>query len=92
MSSEFGAHIQTVGYVSENYDHVSPFNDNFIYLMSMGITKETHGSDMVDVFQIMTGSTGNYIPPGKKSSSTGFLYDNMNPSGTDSIAFGGLTY
>jgi hypothetical protein len=40
----------------------------------------------------MTGSTGNYVPPGKKSATTGFVYDNIGYAGVDSVAFGGMTY
>jgi hypothetical protein len=91
-SGEGGMPIQTIGYVSERYNHISPFDDNKIYLRTFGITVETHGEDMVKVFEIMTGSTGNYVPPNKKSSTSGFVYDNIGSIGTDSIAFGGLTY
>ena len=69
-----------------------PFDDSQVYLKSLGITVTTHGSDMVQVFNTMTGSTGNYVPPGKKSATSGFVYDSLGYAGVDSIAFGGLTY
>jgi hypothetical protein len=69
-----------------------PFDDSQVYLKSLGITVTTHGSDMVQVFNTMTGSTGNYVPPGKKSATSGFIYDSLGYAGVDSIAFGGLTY
>ena len=69
-----------------------PFDDSQVYLKSLGITVATHGSDMVQVFNTMTGSTGNYVPPGKKSATSGFVYDSLGYAGVDSIAFGGLTY
>jgi hypothetical protein len=69
-----------------------PFDDSKKYLQSMGVTTTTHGQDLVNVFNIMTGSTGNYVPPGKKSATTGFVYDNIGYAGVDSIAFGGMTY
>ena len=69
-----------------------PFDDSQVYLKSLGITVATHGSDMVQVFNAMTGSTGNYVPPGKKSATSGFVYDSLGYAGVDSIAFGGLTY
>jgi len=71
---------------------VFPFDDAQVYLKSMGISAATHGSDMNNIFKTMTGSTGNYVPPGKKSATTGFIYDNIGYAGTDSIAFGGMTY
>jgi len=71
---------------------VGPFNDVETYLRDFGITTARSGADMVAVFNTMTGSTGNYVPPGKKSATTGLIYDNIGYSGTDSIAFGGMTY
>jgi len=69
-----------------------PFDDSQVYLKSLGITVATHGSDMVQVLIAMSGSTGNYVPPGKKSATAGFVYDSLGYAGADSIAFGGLTY
>ena len=74
------------------FNSVQPFDDAKTYLLTAGITLTTHGSDMVAAFNTMTGSTGNYVPPGKKSATTGFVYDNIGYAGTDSIAFGGMTY
>jgi len=92
MSSDSGVPQQVIGYVHHGVNHLDPFRDEKLYLKELGITKETHGEDMVEVFSVMTGSTGNYIPPGKKSATTGFVYDNISSVGTDSIAFGGMTY
>ena len=74
------------------FNSVGPFDDAKKYLKMFGITVATHGADMVAVFDVMTGSTGNYVPPDKKSATTGFVYDNIGYAGTDSIAFGGMTY
>lgn len=71
---------------------IFPFDDSKVYLKSLGITAETYGEDMIDIFNTMTGSTDNYVPPGKKSATTGFVYDGLGYSGVDSLAFGGLTY
>jgi hypothetical protein len=81
--------LQT-GYVNENFNYVDSCDDTIVYLNAIGITATTHGQDMVDVFTVMTGTTGAYIPPGKKSGVAGFVYNTAY--GTDSIAFGGLTY
>ena len=81
-------------YLNDAQNYIEPFVDKeeYDYLEDMGITKETHGIDMYNVFTVMTGSTDNYVPPGKKSATAGFVYDNIGYAGTDSIAFGGLTY
>lgn len=85
---------QSIGYLNDQHNYMDGFVDGgeYDYLKSLGITVETHGEDMVKVFQIMTGSTDNYVPPGKKSATTGFTYDNIGYAGIDSLAFGGMTY
>lgn len=81
-------------YLNDGENYIEPFVDKnqFDYLNDLGITIQKHGEDMYNVFKIMTGSTDNYIPPSKKSATVGFVYDNIGYAGTDSIAFGGLTY
>jgi len=80
------------GRINPDLNVILPFNDTRKYLNALGITTITHGADMVNVFSTMTGSNENYVPPGKKSATTGFVYDNIGYAGTDSIAFGGMTY
>lgn len=94
VKSGSGVPQQTVGYISDQFDHMSPYSDGnqLSYLKSLGITAETHGQDMVNAFTIMTGSSGNYVPPGKKSNTSGFIYDSIGYAGVDSLAFGGLSY
>jgi hypothetical protein len=89
---EYKINLDDNDYVNSNFNKFSAFNDSKIYLQSAGITVETHGQDMVNVFSIMTGSAYNYVPPGKKCFSTGFDFDNEGTSGLDSLSFGGLTY
>lgn len=79
------------GYTNPDLNNIDPFSESKDYLESLGITIETHGIDMASVFNTMTGSSDNYVPPGKRSATAGFVYDNAYP-GTDSIAFGGMTY
>lgn len=85
---------QTVGYINSNFNSIDAFSDEVggigSYLKDLGITPATHGADMVLVFQSMTGSSENYVPPSKKSATAGFVYNTIN--GTDSIAFGDMTY
>jgi len=81
-----------MGYLNSDFNFTDPFNDSKVYLKSLGINVSTHGEDMMTVFLTMTGSSDNYIPPGKKSGAAGFIYDSSGISGTDSIAFGGMAY
>lgn len=85
---------QSIGFLNDQHNYIDSFvdGDETDYLKNLGITTATHGADMVKVFLTMTGSTDNYVPPGKKSATAGFLYDNIGYAGTDSIAFGGMTY
>ena len=41
---------------------------------------------------MMTGSTDNYIRYDEVSATCGWYYDNNMSVGTDSLAFGGMTY
>ena len=51
----------------------------------------TYSSNFAEALSIMTGSTDNYVSFKQKSATSGFFYDNT-PVGTDSLAFGGMTY
>ena len=87
-----GVLFQWIGYVNNNAEKVEPYVDSATYLRQLGIKSETHGDDMVQVFTYMTGTTGNYIPPGKRSAVAGFVYEGNASVCTDSLAFGGLSY
>lgn len=50
------------------------------------------GSDMDAYLGLMTGSTDNYIRFNKRSAVSGWVYDSVAGVGTDSLAFGGMTY
>lgn len=56
------------------------------------ITSSSLHSVMNPVMSHMTGSTDNYISAKKRSATTGWDYDNTTSIGTDSIAFGGMSY
>lgn len=90
--SNAGVPMLGTGYVNPDLNVIDPFEEKDEYFKSIGITEATHGADMVKVFQTMTGSYENYVPSGKKSATAGFVYDNIGYAGTDSIAFGGMTY
>lgn len=87
-----GVLYQWIGYVNDNVEKIEPYIDSETYLGQLGITSQTHGEDMARVFTYMTGTTGNYIPPGKRSATSGFVYEGNSLIGTDSIAFGGMSY
>ena len=86
---------QSIGYFNDESNFIDPYVDaeKYDYIKSLGMSVESHGKDMETVFRkIMSGSSENYVPPGKKSGTAGFVYDNIGYAGTDSIAFGGMTY
>jgi hypothetical protein len=49
-------------------------------------------ADMVRALAHMVGSTNNYIRYDERSATCGWSYDNTVTVGTDSLAFGGMTY
>lgn len=51
----------------------------------------TYSDELNSALSVMTGSTDNYINFKQKSSTSGWVYDNTS-IGTDSLAFGGMTY
>jgi len=87
-----GVLYQWIGYVNDNVEKIEPYVDSKTYLGQLGITSQTHGEDMTQIFTYMTGTTGNYIPPGKRSATSGFVYEGNTLVGTDSLAFGGMSY
>jgi hypothetical protein len=85
---------QTLGYVHGDLNYIDPYADGVggvgAYLRGLGVTAESHGQDMVSALTAMSASTENYIPPNKKSATSGFVYNSI--CGTDSIAFGDMVY
>jgi hypothetical protein len=92
ISSGSSVPASSIYYVNHNFNHDPPFNDTLVYVETYGISEKKCGADMYKAIIALSGSTGDYIPPGKKSGTAGFVYDNIGRSGTDSIAFGGMTY
>jgi hypothetical protein len=88
-----GSQLQpTLTYSEGRYNTVDPFSDTRIYSKELGITVEQHGQDMVQIFLNRSAEmTDNYVPPGKRSATSGMVYDYAS-QGTDSIAFGGMSY
>lgn len=83
---------QTNAFLDTKLNTMISFDDSKEYLKDLGISKQSHGTDMALYLLSLTSSLENYIPPGKKSATCGFIFDNAGYAGTDSIAFGGMTY
>lgn len=78
------------GFFSDALAHIAPFKDERL-VRNMSASYYVP-SDMVAALSLMTGSTNNYVQSGFKSAACGRDYDNTTVVGTDSIAFGGMTY
>jgi hypothetical protein len=87
------APLQPRGYVDPALNHLSAYDDSKIYIKNLGMSAATHGQDMFDFFigAVTSSIDSNYVVPGKKSATAGFIYD-FNDLGTDSIVYGGMTY
>ena len=83
--------VKREGYLNANQESMKPWDDTAVYLRRMGIDGAKF-EDFQEIFSEMTGTTGNYIPPLKRSACCGFVYDGIAVQGTDSIAFGGMSY
>lgn len=76
------------GFFRHEFTTILPYNDA---RLSRNILKQ-EPSDMVAVLSLMTGSTDNYIKHNQRSNTAGWSYDGNTNIGTDSLAFGGMTY
>lgn len=58
------------------------------------ISSASYSSDMIEALSLMSASTANYIDiaNNQRSATTGWDYDRNVNIGTDSLAFGGMTY
>lgn len=77
-------------FLDNNPSRVSAFIDQRLVRNEDRPTFEP--SDMVETMSMMTGSTDNYIKHNQRSATCGWVYDNTTKTGTDSLAFGGMTY
>jgi hypothetical protein len=87
-----GSYFQPIPYVNGDLNKISTFDDAKVYIKTFGISEISMGADMLNAILAMSSSTSNYVPPGKKSATSGFVFDNTGYAGIDSIAFGGMTY
>ena len=84
------ANRPTVGYFRHEFATLLPFKDErFVRNQPL---EGTEPVDLVDSMSLMTGSTDNYVRHNQRSSTCGWYYDNNSGVGTDSLAFGGMTY
>lgn len=82
----------TLTYSEGRHNMIDPFSDVRVYHKELGITVTKNGVDMVRPFLSRSADmTDNYVPPGKRSATSGMVYDYAS-QGTDSIAFGGMSY
>lgn len=68
-------------------------NTNNVVVYSDIINQDSNNNvAMNNAMRLMSGSTDNYVTSKEVSGACGFYYDNNVSVGTDSIAFGGMTY
>lgn len=85
----FGSY-STVGYFINEQPPLEPYVDR--RLISSVSASSHHDAELIEAMTNMTGSTDNYIGPDQRSATSGWTYDGGMYPGTDSIAFGGMTY
>lgn len=78
------------GYFRHEFIALSPFVDE--RLIRNAVRDSAVAPDMAAALSLMSGSTDNYVGPGQRSVTCGWYYDNNASLGTDSLAFGGMTY
>jgi len=78
------------GFFRHEFTSVLPFADR--RLVRNVAADSTVSDDMANALSLMTGSTDNYVGPDQRSATCGWYYDNNASPGTDSLAFGGMTY
>lgn len=67
-----------------------PFAD--VRLVRNDVPPGEETTDMVRALSPMSGSTDNYVKHNQRSATCGWVYDGTAGVGTDSLAFGGMTY
>lgn len=73
------------GYFKNEFVYNKPFDEVKTYSTSWDV-------DMINATGEMMGSTDNYISSKQRSFTAGWDFDGSTSIGTDSIAFGGMTY
>jgi hypothetical protein len=79
----------STGFFRYDKVYLKPFKDE---RYPRNVASSSRGSDMDAALSLMSGSTDNYVSSKQRSQATGWDYDTAAAVGTDSIAFGGMTY
>jgi hypothetical protein len=79
----------SLGYFTTDTNKILPFED-FVYPRGYPLSS-SYGQQMSEAILGLPALESTYVSRKQKSASTGFMYDNA-PSGTDSIAYGGMLY
>ena len=89
-NDEFVAFDDTIidGPMMNDCTYLRPFADER-YIRNVDTT---YPADFTEALSRMTGSTEDYISRNERSSTAGWEYDTNIVLGTDSLAFGGMTY
>lgn len=76
------------GFFQPNKSPRSPFVDRRLIMNATA----SFDAELQAAVSLMSGATGNYIEPDKRSATSGWVYDNTQNPGTDSVTFGGYLY
>lgn len=79
------------GFFRYEFTTILPFSDDRI-VRNAAPRPGIEPNDMVEAMSLMTGSTDNYVRRNQRSARCGWDYDGATAVGTDSLAFGGMTY
>lgn len=88
----FGINMpREIGYFDTVLKIKKPFEDDRTYWDDIGVVDTVSDPEIMTILEAtMSPAQENYINKRKKSAAAGFVYDNV--LGTDSVAFGGMTY
>lgn len=89
-SNKIGAFLDSDSHVNDAMAKRLPFLDDRLVRNDVPVLEET--TDMIASLSPMSGSTDSYIKHNQRSATCGCVYDGVASIGTDSLAFGGMTY
>lgn len=83
-----GGRFPLNGYFQHEKSHIKPFAD---IRYPRNVSLQSYDASLESALSLMTGSTDSYIRFDERSATSGWDFDS-NLIGTDSLAFGGMTY
>jgi hypothetical protein len=90
MVDMLGGFLPLNGYFNHERTRISPFVDErLICNVTSSVTRDVL---FESALSMMTGSTDSYISHRQRSATCGWTFENNSSVGTDSLAFGGLSY